>query len=46
MMGLEIVAVVQAVAGPAELLEQGRQARLAGQAEAAIPPLEAAARRS
>lgn len=44
MMGLEIVAVVQAVAGPAELLEQGRQARLAGQAEAAIPPLEAAAR--
>ena len=44
MMGLEVVAVVQAVAGPAQLLEQGRQARRAGNAEGAIPPLEAAAR--
>ena len=46
MMGLEVVAVAQAVAGPTELLEQGRQARRAGTAEGAIPPLEAAARLS
>ncbi|MBN8552297.1 MAG: YaiO family outer membrane beta-barrel protein [Caulobacterales bacterium] len=46
MMGLEVVAVAQAVAGPTELLEQGRQARRAGNAEGAIPPLEAAARLS
>lgn len=44
MMGLEVAAVIQPVAGPEALLEQGRAARRSGDAEAALVPLEAAAR--